>query len=285
MEIKMTKILAIAGRKGSGKTTATNFLFGMEMLSLDQPRMIDYFKINENGKLVVPSKYEDGIRDGVFDPITPNPEITEFLMENIWPYIKTYNFADSLKQLICINLLGLSWEQCYGTDEEKNSMTTYRWENMPGVVCTDELSAQSIKMLKARQELTLHSSGFMSAREVMQYVGTEMFRKMYSNVWIDNCINRINIENSELAVVGDCRFPNEVEAIQQAGGKVIYLTRNPYNDDHESETALDGYRGFDGVVDNAQMSIAEQNQAVYALLKEWEYINHEMTHQEGAYTA
>lgn len=29
---------------------------------------------------------------------------------------KIYNFADTLKQDICINLLGLTYDQCYGDD-------------------------------------------------------------------------------------------------------------------------------------------------------------------------
>ncbi len=32
---------------------------------------------------------------------------------------KIYNFADPLKQL-CIDIFGLTYNQCYGTDEAKN---------------------------------------------------------------------------------------------------------------------------------------------------------------------
>ena len=39
--------------------------------------------------------------------------------------------------------------------------------------------------------------------------------------------------------MADVRFPNEVDAILEAGGEVIKLQRAPLKDDHSSETALD----------------------------------------------
>ena len=44
---------------------------------------------------------------------------------------KIYSFADALKEKVCIDVMGLSKEQCYGTDEQKNTLTGYRWENLP----------------------------------------------------------------------------------------------------------------------------------------------------------
>ena len=59
-------------------------------------------------------------------------EYLQSLMYSLNPKIdiRTYSFADPLKQ-ICINLLGLSNEQCYGSDEDKNSLTSLRWEDIP----------------------------------------------------------------------------------------------------------------------------------------------------------
>ena len=80
-------------------------------------------------------------------------------------------------------------------------------------------------------------------------------RKMYEPVHIRHTVNRILSEQSELAIVPDVRFPNEVEAIKQAGGAVIRLERSTLNDGHESETALDkenfDWGNFDFVIDNS----------------------------------
>ncbi len=156
--------------------------------------------------------------------------------------IKLYNFADPLKQDVCINILGLTHNQCYGTDEEKNQPTDLVWN---------------------KQRL--------SAREVMQFVGTDIFRKMKPNVWAEATVAKIKIENHDYAVIADCRFPNEVEAIKNAGGTVIKLTRNPHNSDHISETALDptNYNpsNFDYVLDNVDLSIDDQNFLAIQYLK------------------
>lgn len=155
---------------------------------------------------------------------------------------KIYNFADPLKNDICINILGLTYDQCYGTDNQKNELVNCFWENKQ-----------------------------LSAREVMQMVGTDMFRAMQRNVWSDATIRKIKQENKKLAIIADCRFPNEVEAIQDAGGIVIKLTRNPYNSDHASEMALDPDRFdaniFDLVLDNVNMTIVEQNSILLQFLQ------------------
>jgi hypothetical protein len=186
----MTKIIAFAGRKQSGKTTCSEYITSL------------------CGHLQT----------------------------------KIYNFADPLKQDICINILGLSHEQCYGSDLDKNTLTHIQW-----------------------------GGHYLTAREVMQVVGTDILRTMYNNVWVNATINKIMREHLDLAIIADCRFPNEVESIKSAGGLVIKLNRNPYNSDHASEIALDANNypqsNFDLVLNNNIMTIDEQNNEVYNFLK------------------
>ena len=186
----MTKIIAFAGRKQSGKTTCSEF---------------------------ISNKYQS------------------------FGASKIYNFADPLKNDLCIGILGLTYDQCYGSDDYKNTLTDCYWDNKQ-----------------------------MTAREVMQFIGTDVFRKMRNDVWTSATINRIHLDKPDLAIIADCRFPNEVEAIQNAGGLVIKLMRNPYNSDHLSETALDeqnyNIENFDLVVDNINMTIDEQNEYIYKFL-------------------
>jgi len=151
-----------------------------------------------------------------------------------------YNFADPLKNL-CMDILGLSFEQCHGTDDQKNELVNcYKDGNQ------------------------------MTARQVLQTVGTEFFRSIQNNVWADATIRRIQQDNPLVALIGDCRFPNEVEAVKKAGGTVIKLTRNLYNSDHASETALDPENydpsNFHLVVDNQNMTIEEQWRVVISYI-------------------
>ena len=136
-------IIALCGKKQSGKTTLSNFLHGHEMKLHD---VIQDFNINEFGNLVVNyvqldenGKEHEGT--AVFDLWQQTDDFVNYAQRFIWPLIKGYNFADPLKE-ICINLFGLSYEQCYGQDSWKNSPTKLLWENMPGVV-TDPIKLSS----------------------------------------------------------------------------------------------------------------------------------------------
>ena len=188
----MTKIIAFAGRKQSGKTSCSNFVKTL-------------FPDDEN-------------------------------------FVKVYNFADPLKQDVCMNLLGLTYEQCYGDDEQKNTLTDILWNEK-----------------------------LLTAREVMQLVGTDLFRAMKHDVWTSSTIQKIQTEQKKIALIADCRFPNEVKAVKESGGVIIKLTRNPFNSDHLSETALDhenyDQRNFDTIITNHYMSIDNQNDVIYKYLR------------------
>jgi len=118
----------------------------------------------------------------------------------------------------------------------------------------------------------------ITIRQLLQYIGTDIFRELDKNAWVNAWRSHIADYNecckNSVILVPDVRFPNEVEAIQAVGGKVIRLTRAPFAefDTHESETALDnfvepgGSVEFDHVMDNTMMSIAEQNKAVWQLV-------------------
>jgi hypothetical protein len=255
----MTKILGISGKKQSGKTTIGNFLYGCAMLD---SQVVDYAAIDRHGKLVVPYHSGNGeSRPCIFPVESKHKIITAYLEEHVWSKIKIYNFADTLKDL-CIDIFGLSYEQCYGTDEDKNSETDILWDDMP---------------IKYPFKPKKDGSKRMTSREVLQFIGTDIFRCIKNNVWVDSTIRKIYHEAPELAVVVDCRFPNEIEGIKDAGGKTVRLTRNIFGDEdqHKSETALDKYKNFDAILDNQEMSVQEQNEFVYNQLFDWGFINYE----------
>jgi hypothetical protein len=119
-------------------------------------------------------------------------------------------------------------------------------------------------------------SGPMTGRDIMKYFGTDICRKIYKGCWVESTINKIKNENSELAIITDVRFPDEVDAILDSGGKVIRLTRNPLEDDHESENLLNpdvyDYSRFSAVIDNSKMSIPEQSTEIMKCFDEWNWI-------------
>lgn len=63
----------------------------------------------------------------------------------------------------------------------------------------------------------------LTPRKMMQCWGTHICREhFHSDIWTAGLERRIANTQSNV-VVSDCRFPNEVAAIQNAGGKIIWV--------------------------------------------------------------
>lgn len=189
----MTKIIALSGRKQSGKTTASEYI--QDFVYKNHPNII----------------------------------------------CKIYNFADPLKKDICMNILGMTYDQCYGSDIDKNTLTNLVWNN---------------------EKLT--------ARRAMEVIGTDIFRKLLDTVWVQATILKIEKEKPDLAIIPDCRFPNEVNTILHNNGYVIRLTLDPFHSDSNSERALDpdkyDWNKFSTIIDNSNISIEEKNSLIYQFI-------------------
>jgi hypothetical protein len=255
----MTKILAFSGKKQSGKSTSSNFVHGYQLRAF---RVINNFALTEFGDLLISSGDDDSY--GQLDVNRADPPFAEWAEYNMWPYVKKYSLATPLK-VMAIELFGINYEQVFGTEAQKNTKTHLRWEDMP----------MSIAERKRRKK-----SGKMTAREFLQFFGTEVCRRVHDDIWAERLIKDIEIESSLLAVVDDVRFKNEVDLIKGAGGKVIRLTRQPHSDDHASETELDEYEGFDATIDNTDLTINETNQQIIQLLEEWGWLGEEVLLEE-----
>jgi hypothetical protein len=285
----MTKLLAISGRAQSGKSTMGNFLTGYEMKRHD---VIEKFLISDRGELVVNSTFlgEDGKEIeamGVLDLNQNTEQFYEYASRRIWPLVRTYAFADSLKEM-CVNLFEIPRECIYGTNEQKNQLQEHlRWENMPGVVTPGKFGELMHSVRTPMNDcsptwtmlldpagprngfwrsalddiLKVHEEGPMTAREFMQFLGTDVMRKIYGPIWINACLNRIKDDSPEIAVITDCRFVNEIVKVKEEGGYVIRMLRNPLNSSHSSEVDADGYTGYSAVINNVDMSIEESTKA------------------------
>jgi hypothetical protein len=265
----VTKIIGISGRKQAGKNTLANQIIGTEMSSLG---ITQVSSINKKGQLIISDLFGDAF-NGIFDVTRQEEAMQRFKKDNLDPYIKLYSFADLLKKSVCMDILGLTYEQCFGTDEQKNGETHLLWENMPGITTNQHnLQIGAVDLGCKTFGVVYHKPGPMTAREVMQFVGTEVFRKMIPNVWGLATMNQIKRDDSDVAIVADVRFPDEVDIIKDNGGIVIRLTKNSFDSSHDSETALDqdkyDWSNFDFVLDNKDMNVIQQCQAANSLLEE-----------------
>lgn len=227
-------ILGISGKKHSGKNTVTNIIHGIALKQMD---MVQDWSVDDNGHLNVLT--QDGW--GVFDLTRRDAQFRQWAEPNLYPYIKMYGFADALKWL-AVDLFDIPEECCFGTEEQKNQKHEHlRWENLPILVRDIEFGSP-------------HAFGPMSAREFLQCFGTDICRGMWEPIWVNKCIKDVKREGTLLAIITDVRFPNEVKAVNDAGGVVLRLTRQVFEDSHDSETALDNYI-FNQYLDNKNDSI------------------------------
>lgn len=138
-------------------------------------------------------------------------------------YLQTHHkfmelsWAEPLKEIIGRKLLGLTFEQVYGSNRDKETVDPF-WGKSP--------------------------------RELLQIIGTECFRKQVDpDFWVKIGSKRVQqIRQDEFPqearlVFSDTRFPNEVRAVESLMGINIRVVREdlPATDEHESETALDDY--------------------------------------------
>jgi hypothetical protein len=67
----------------------------------------------------------------------------------------------------------------------------------------------------------------LTPRYVLQVWGTEVARRSFhDDIWIASLENKLR-KTTDDVVISDCRFPNEIKAIKDAGGIVIRVVRGP----------------------------------------------------------
>lgn len=256
-----TLIIGISGKKQSGKTSLCQFIQSWYAKQF-MPELEVTAEQDEYGNVVY-RKTDGTLYDGVPKPLKDDCAI--------------FNFADPLKDLICRRVLGLSYGQTSGTDEQKNSLTPYSWERMPNGIAfrysEEWVSNGDPESMDFGGLVKVPRTGFMTAREIMQVVGTDIFRQCFTDsVWVDAAFNCIDEDKPKVALIADVRFSSEVDSIIERGGHVIRLERRVSDDNHPSETELDDYdfasSGRCHLIGNAEQTMEEKNQDASNVLRD-----------------
>lgn len=164
------------------------------------------------------------------------------------------SIASTLKT-VCIELFGVSLQDSY-SNKDANS----------GIYVTTD-TAKLINGLWDRVGTQF------SVRELLQYFGTDVLRKFDNDCLIRSTLLKLKNHDDEIWAIPDVRFPNEVKAIQNAGGKVIRLTRNISNMTHLSEVALNNYNEFDLIYDNSTEPVDESMKTLTNILLELDWVS------------
>mgnify|MGYP000008641050 FL=1 len=65
----------------------------------------------------------------------------------------------------------------------------------------------------------------LTPRWILQYWGTEVCRQgFHDDMWIASLENKLRTSTDNV-VISDCRFPNEIKSIKQAGGIIVCVKR------------------------------------------------------------
>lgn len=184
------------------------------------------FEATAKYKEVVGSKYIDEV-EYVLACLNGEEDFVPYSHYFRW---EQKSFAYKLKQVVCI-LTGCTMEQLE-KEEFKSSTLPYTWTKSKGEIVT--------------------------YRELLQYLGTEVFRtNIHENIWVDLLLSEYstNVMNREPKnwLVTDVRFKNEADAISMILGTLIRVD-NPTivrEDTHKSETDLDDYVSLQHYIDNS----------------------------------
>lgn len=94
----------------------------------------------------------------------------------------------------------------------------------------------------------------VTVRRILQWWGTEYRRAQDPDYWTKawgRMIERLDLDKT-LVLVDDVRFMNELNVIRDHGGLIVKIERPGFDgaNNHSSETSLDSYRDWDGIIVN-----------------------------------
>ena len=252
-------VIAVAGPKGAGKTSLCRLLAATYARALRQSPCEDENsgEWNTVGLSQYPGQAHERViltcQNGHAIPFTIDPSLARIV-----------SFAAPLKKL-AETVLGIGGDLVYGDDARKSAPTDYMWERQPfwirwvnspersltvlasGVTigCSSEVvqkvvSEDQLWSLCALQgcQPTGMRSGHMSVREILQILGTDVFRNTFDNaVWIRALERDVLTGSSSLVLIDDVRFDGELEAVARMGGAVIRF-EGCGRGGHESERGI-----------------------------------------------
>ena len=94
----------------------------------------------------------------------------------------------------------------------------------------------------------------VSVRRILQWWGTEYRRAQDPDYWTkawERKLATVDLQSTHV-LVDDVRFINELKVIKKHGGVFVRVVRPGFDgaNNHSSENSLDGYQGWDLVIDN-----------------------------------
>jgi hypothetical protein len=147
--------------------------------------------------------------------------------------------ADPIK-VIAHDLWNFSYQQLWGSSEKRNAPDR-RYPRRQAQHLVVAGTCSHCRLASTDCQPGVPCVTYLSPREALQHMGTEIARKLYADTWIELGVRRAQnlsearitqpsaavhfssshiINRTDLVVLSDVRFRNEIDAISKAGGKV-----------------------------------------------------------------
>lgn len=129
---------------------------------------------------------------------------------------KTYAYADPVRDEIkaIIGIIGRTYISGSDTESTKNSAS----KQVAGWMSVSENEAEKITEILwdfVKKNYRTSSFNFTqhrrhhAIREAMQFWGTDVRRSKNPDYWVNKILKQISEDNPDVAIITDCRFPNE----------------------------------------------------------------------------
>jgi len=244
-------IIGIAGKKNSGKD--------------EVGKIIQYLTSNINIEGVNNTK--------------PSYEFFKTIYKDFEYDWQIKKFADKLKDIVCL-LIGCTREQLEDREFKEKELGEEWWiYKFPNNQISSFIDKKDVPDFWSKYLIK------STPRKILQLLGTEAGRNIiHPNIWVnslfagykdvmikqtqsvysedaqsfDGILNIPPIYDKPNWIITDVRFPNEAQAIKDRGGIIIRVNRDyilAMNEEdptkqHESEIALDHYKGFNYTINN-----------------------------------
>lgn len=112
----------------------------------------------------------------------------------------------------------------------------------------------------------------ITPRQIMQKIGTDLLRNQFSkSIWIASLFAKYqNKHENSVILITDCRFPNEIDAVEQKNGLIVQISRESdpkdYTNLHESEYAWKNYAKQPINIYNNGCSLDEYHQELIQII-------------------
>jgi len=248
------KTILIGGSKESGKTTTATAIYGYHLVSVGAiPNAI--YDTEGRMSIIYNEERNEGI---IFNIDNTDEEFVNWKNANCSKYVSHVSFADELKNT-CSRQFGLDISKLKGSNDQKNELTHIKWANIA-------------KLLSGARKNELKKIGkldqFMTHREFMEVLGTEIFREIDPLCHINSAKSKLAAQNCQIGIIPDLRFENELVEFENDPNIIkIRLLRNIHQSEAKSENGLGGVDNsrFDLVVP-ADLNVTERNQLVIDFL-------------------